>query len=293
MVLPMRLDWLESFLAFAETRNFTRAAERVHVSQPALHVQIRRLGEDLGVTLYRRRGRALELTDEGRRVEAFARTVTSQIDEFRRDLKGEAARAPIVVSAGRATHLYLLAEPLRAWIARGAHRVQLRTESREETIEAVLSGRAHVGVAPLDAVPLSIEARPIATFEMRCIVAADHPLATRSRLRVEDLDGQRLVLPPADRPHHATVVNALRAAGAHADIVVEAGGWELMTHFASLGLGIAVVNAIAPVPRGVRSIPLQGLPRITYHALLPRGRPLPTEARALFEHLSGGTRRGR
>ena len=283
----MRLDWLESFVAFAETLSFTRAAERLHVSQPALHVQVKKLGEDLGVTLYRRDGRALELTDEGRRVEAFARSVTSDVGDFRRELAGDAARAPVVVSAGRATQLYLLAEPLRAWVSPGARRVRLRTETREETLDALLSGRAHVGVAPLDSVPLSIEARSFRTFPTLCIVPDGHRLARRRRLRVADLDGCRLVLPPADRPHHAAVVAALRAVGAHADVVIEAGGWELMTHYASLGLGIAVVNGIAPVPEGVRAVALHGLPKITYHALLARGRSAPTAARALFDHLTG------
>ncbi len=286
----MRLDWLESFVAFAETRNFTHAAARLHVSQPALHVQIRKLGDDLGVTLYTRNGRALELTDEGRRVEAFARSMTGQVDEFRRMLAGEAERAPVIVSAGRATHLYLLAEPLRSWVLDGSRRIQLRAETREETVDALLAGRAHVGVAPLDTVPLSIESRPIGTFGTLCVLPPDHPLAKRRRLRVADLDGCRLVLPPSDRPHHATVVAALREAGARADVVIEAGGWELMTHYASLGLGVAVVNAIVPVPSGVRAVPLQGLPRITYHALLARGRLASTDARALFEHLVASRR---
>lgn len=287
----MRFDWLESFVVFAETRNFTRAAELLHVSQPALHVQIRKLGEDLGVTLYRRRGRSLELTDDGRRVEAFARSVTSEVGDFRKVLAGESERAPVVVSAGRATHLYLLAESLRAWVSSGSRRVQLRTETREETVEALESGRAHVGVAPLDTVPLSMEARAIATFETLSVVPLDHPFAERSRLRVADLDGCRLVLPPADRPHHKAVVSALRECGARADVVIEAGGWELMSHYASLGLGVAVVSAIAPVPRGVRAIPLHGLPKITYQALLARGRSAPKEARALFDHLCKWERR--
>lgn len=284
----MRLDWLASFVAFAETGNFTRAAERLHLSQPALHVQIRKLGEDLGVTLYRRRGRSLELTDEGRRVEAFARSLTGQVAEFREQLTGEAQRAPIVVSAGRATHLHLLAEPLRRWVLDDAHRVQLRTETREETVNALLSGRAHVGVAPLDVVPLSIEARVIRSFRMHCVVADGNPLARRGRLRLTDLDGQRLVLPPADRPHHVAVMAALRGAGARVEVVIEAGGWELMTHYASLGLGIAIVNGIAPVPSGVRAVPLEGLPAVSYHALLARGRSAPRQARALFDHLTSG-----
>jgi DNA-binding transcriptional LysR family regulator len=53
----IRSEWLTSFIAFAEELNFTRAAARLHISQPAFHVQIRKLAEALGVTLYERAGR--------------------------------------------------------------------------------------------------------------------------------------------------------------------------------------------------------------------------------------------
>ncbi len=54
----MNYDWLFSFVAFADRLNFTRAAEELHITQPALHAQIRKLSEDVGTTLYRREGRS-------------------------------------------------------------------------------------------------------------------------------------------------------------------------------------------------------------------------------------------
>jgi DNA-binding transcriptional LysR family regulator len=64
-------EWVRAFVTFAETLNFTHAATRLHISQPALHVQIRKLGESLQTPLYVRHGRSLTLTDEGRKVLAF------------------------------------------------------------------------------------------------------------------------------------------------------------------------------------------------------------------------------
>jgi len=69
----IRSEWLTAFIGFAEELNFTRAAARMHLSQPAFHVQIRRLSEAMGVTLYERRGRNLVLTPHGRELLAFAR----------------------------------------------------------------------------------------------------------------------------------------------------------------------------------------------------------------------------
>ncbi|HBQ14955.1 MAG TPA: transcriptional regulator, partial [Myxococcales bacterium] len=76
------LEWLRAFVVFAEHLNFTRAAEALHLSQPALHVQVKKLGEQLEVTLYERRGRALVLTDEGREVLAFGRELLARCERF-------------------------------------------------------------------------------------------------------------------------------------------------------------------------------------------------------------------
>ena len=72
---------LAAFVVFAEQLNFTRAATLLHVSQPALHTRIRKLGEQLGVPLYRRVGRQLALTDAGREVVRFARELEGRTRE--------------------------------------------------------------------------------------------------------------------------------------------------------------------------------------------------------------------
>jgi DNA-binding transcriptional LysR family regulator len=74
----LRLDWLRAFVAVVETGGFTAAAARLHVSQPALHTQIKKLGEWAG-PLYTITGRRLQLTPRGREVEALARDVLAQV----------------------------------------------------------------------------------------------------------------------------------------------------------------------------------------------------------------------
>ncbi|MEJ2229481.1 MAG: LysR family transcriptional regulator [Alphaproteobacteria bacterium] len=69
----MRADWLQAFLTFSQSMNFTRAAEMLNISQPALHVKIGKLAEWLGQPLYRKEGRNLVLTPVGERVSAYAR----------------------------------------------------------------------------------------------------------------------------------------------------------------------------------------------------------------------------
>src|SRR6185503_323999 len=93
-------DALSSFAVFAEHLNFTRAAEELHISQPALHVKVQKLAESLGRPLYRRDGRRLTLTQEGHTVARFARELDGRMASFVAEVRGTTSQRPIVLAAG-------------------------------------------------------------------------------------------------------------------------------------------------------------------------------------------------
>ena len=101
-------DLLDTFVEFAKHLNFTYAAQVRHLSQPALHMQVRKLSEQLGVKLYQRRGRQLELTSAGQKVVTFARDFRHRSQVFLASLHGYQPKAPIVMCAGEGAYLYLL-----------------------------------------------------------------------------------------------------------------------------------------------------------------------------------------
>jgi DNA-binding transcriptional LysR family regulator len=138
---------------FAEHANFTRAAKVLHLSQPALHVQVAKLSEAVGVPLYVLRGRHLELTREGTRLLAFAREMGERSREFVEDLHGRGRREPVVLCAGEGAYLYLLGDALRAYSRSGSVPLRLLTRERTGTIDAVQCGDAQLGVAAVDDVP--------------------------------------------------------------------------------------------------------------------------------------------
>src|SRR3954466_4732227 len=105
-------DLLRAFVAFADTLNFTHAARRVGLSQPALFERVKRLADDLGAPLYERAGRQLRLTERGQRVAAHARDALSRADVFMRDLRGEPAREAVTLAAGEGAVLYPLGPAL-------------------------------------------------------------------------------------------------------------------------------------------------------------------------------------
>ena len=264
-------EWLHSFSVFAEHLNFTHAAEALHLSQPALHAQIRKLSESLGVPLYRRVGRELELTKEGTLVLAFARDLRSRSDELFQLLRTGSSRQPVVLSAGEGAYLYLLGEAIRQFRSAAARPLKLFTHDALESLDAVRSGEAHLGVAALDVLPRDLEVTKFTEVEQMLVMPTKHPLARKRQIRLRDLEGAKLIVPPADRPHRVALSRALLAEGVSWEPVVEASGWELMLHFVRLGLGLAVVNGCCRIVQGLAARPLKALPGVPYHLFHRRG----------------------
>jgi LysR family transcriptional regulator, low CO2-responsive transcriptional regulator len=266
----MKLEWLEAFVAFAERMSFTRAAEALHVSQPALHVQIARLTEALGAPLYRREGRALVLTPQGRETLRLAREIRERARELADVVRTGGSAQPVVLAAGEGAFLYLIGEAVSAFAARAAAPLTLLARDAEGTVAALRAGEAHLGVAALHGAPAGVDAEPLADSALVLAMPKGHALARKRRLALGDLEGARLIVPPEGRPLRAIVSGALLSAGVRWEVAVEAVGWPLTLHFVQLGLGVAVVNALCRLPAGVVARPLPELPRTRYWLL---GRP--------------------
>jgi DNA-binding transcriptional LysR family regulator len=265
--MPQKLlhhDWLASFAVFAEELSFTRAAARLHLTQPALHVQVAKLGEQVGAALYERHGRALVLTAAGEATLAFARRQAEAHAEFFAAREGKPSARAFVLAAGEGALLYVLDDWLRELGRRKDVKLSVIVRDREGTLAAVRRGEAHLGVTTLDAPPADLAVSHLLTAEMVLALPARHRLAGKARVRLADLASERLVLPPGDRPHRALVERALGGVGVAPDVVVEASGWPLMLHMVALGLGIAVVNGVCRLPRGVVGKPVSELPAVRY-----------------------------
>jgi DNA-binding transcriptional LysR family regulator len=263
-------DALRSFAVFADHLNFTRAAEELHISQPALHVKIRKLSSAVGSTLYSKDGRRLELTTAGRVLAEFARTLGHELDEFFATL-GAPLPEPLTLAAGEGSHRYVVAGAVRLLISRG-ERLRLLGTDRDETIDAVRSGRALVGVTVLGSSPRGLAAVPLATYPQVVILPVGHPLARPRALHLDDLDGADLVVPPPRAPQREALEHAAGDRGVSWTVAAEADGWAQMLHFVGLGVGICVVNGCVEPPTGMVARPVDDLPLVTYSALFrPRG----------------------
>ncbi|MEU5553848.1 MULTISPECIES: LysR family transcriptional regulator [unclassified Micromonospora] len=260
----LEADALRSFAVFAEHRNFTAAAAALHISQPSLHVKIRKLAAALGVDLYERDGRRLTLTVAGERLAAYALDTRHRTDEFLRELHQDAAPT-MTIAAGRGALRWVIAEPIR-WIGRQGRRVHVITADRDAALAAISAGRADLAVVAHDPPGRQYESTQIAAYRQVLVIDDGHPLAERRQVRLRDLDGLDLVVPPAGRAHRRALDRALLDADVTWQVAAEVDGWDLLVHLAALGVGATVVNGCVELPDGLRAVPVHGLPTIRYWA---------------------------
>jgi LysR family transcriptional regulator, low CO2-responsive transcriptional regulator len=257
---------LASFRAFAEELNFTRAAVRLHISQPALHVQITKLAESLGVALYRRSGRSLVLTSAGRELLGFARDYERRSETFLA-LLGRPTPRTIVLAAGEGTLLFVLGDAIRRATRRSSVDLRILSRDRDGVLAALRSGEAHIGVTALSAPPEDLTAVRLRTVGMSAVMARGHRLASKRTVRLTDLAGERLIVTPSGGPHREQLERALANANVAWERAVEATGWTLILHYAALGVGVAIVNDICRAPAGALTRPIPELPSLGYWLL--------------------------
>lgn len=262
----MNLDFLESFRVFAQTLNFSHAATQRHLSQPALHKQIRALQEDIGTQLYRRVGRNLELTEGGHRLARLAIETRNRIDDCRADILNENRTSSIGLVAGRGAYLYLLGRGIQRFTKKGL-KVDLMTGDSPATLLALKSGRAALGVTVVREIPEGYFGEMIREVRPHLVVSQSHALASRKSVGLKQLNTLPLILPPTPSPMRESLTTIFEHEDCELSIAMEASGWELMMHFASLGLGATIVNGCCRPPRGTVAIPIPSLPSAQYYLL--------------------------
>lgn len=284
LVRAVSLDALLAFAEFAEDANFSRAAIRLHISQPALHTKIAKLGRVVERPLYVRRGRSIEITEAGRKVQRFARELAASTRAFQGELLEEEAAQAVVLAAGEGAYLYLLGQGMRAHLAANKHSLRLITADGAAAVEAVQSGRAHLGVASLDTIPDGMTCEALTRVGQVLAIPRQHALSVRRRIRLKDLNGTELIVPPPGRPHRVMLSQMLQSAQVDWKVAVEASGWEVMLHLVRLGMGLSVVNACCRVPSGVVTRPIPELPSLQYF-VFSRSAALPRVAQTLKQNL--------
>lgn len=261
-------------VAVAEERSFTRAAERCLVVQSALSHQIKALEHELGVRLFARTSRRVEITAAG---EAFLMQARASLDAAERAISEAAAASGQIrgtLTVGVIPTVTAIDIPTALGQFHRTHpavRIRLRGGGSDEFIAAISAGSMDIAVLglPDSTPPKGVNARVLARERLVAVVAAQHPLAERRKLRLEDLAGEAFVDFPEGTPGRIPSDLAFQAAGVHREVAFEAMSTNLMFDLVRQGLVIALLSpAVIPASSDdLRTIPVTAGPtRIEYLA---------------------------
>ncbi|MBS1794801.1 MAG: LysR family transcriptional regulator [Acidobacteria bacterium] len=191
----MELWQLRTFTAIAETLNFTKASEKLHLTQSAVSHQMKALEEELGVPLFIRAKSGVLLTDAGRIALHYAERILKEAEELREKVS-ENITGRVRVAAATQALVYLFA-PLFEDFMDAFETVELvfrTTVSTEQTVEDILEGVADVGFASLEVYSPTLQVTPLFEDELVLVVGKKHRLAKRAEISIKELEKERLIL---------------------------------------------------------------------------------------------------
>lgn len=241
------LRHLGYFVTVAEERHFGRAAERLHMAQPPLSQQIRRLEAELGVELFVRTTRRVDLTPAGAAYLEKARAILASVEEAAHETRRVAAGVVghlAIGCVGSAT--YSLLPALSRRLAQELPGVDFSFRGEmlaSEQVEALRAGTVDLALLRPPVTDGSISLTRLREDRLVAAVPADHPLAERKQVRVADLAGTPLIVHSADRRStmYDVVRGLCRDAGFDPVIRHEVGETSTLVTLVAGGLGVAVV----------------------------------------------------
>jgi DNA-binding transcriptional LysR family regulator len=281
---------IRAFLALAQHRNFTRAAQQSHLSQSAFSTMIRTLEEAIGLRLFDRDTRKVDLTPEG---ELFRQGVSRLMEDFRAtmaDLGEHAAQ-----SRGRA-RISALPSLAAGWLPgllaefRRHHpgiALEVSDELSESCIERVRAGRADFALAAIRSTSPELRADPFCSDRFHLVCRRDHPLAARKRVTLQELAGSPFIHLARSSSVRQHIEAALGPSTLDADMELEQ--LSTVAGMVRAGLGISVVPSLALFhfehpELATRPVNAPGLKREIF-VVRRRDRSLSVAAQGLLDYL--------
>lgn len=238
---------MQYVMELARCRSFTKAAEALHITQPTLSKMIKSLEEELGVQLFTRVGKQVELTDAGQVilsqageiVEAF-RSITSELHDLTQLGRGRiriglppmvgASFFPRVMSRFRSRYPGL--------------EIQLVEEGSKKLEAEVAEGRLDMGVVLMPTDENRFDTFTIIRERLQLIVPPDHPLADKRRVALQELSGEPFILFREDFGLHGKIIAECRRAGFQPNVLYESSQWDFMAEMVAAGLGVALLPEV-------------------------------------------------
>jgi DNA-binding transcriptional LysR family regulator len=245
----VNLRRLEYFVTVAKHLHFTRAADELEIAQPALSQQIRRLEGELGVQLFERTSRNVELSEFGKALLPRAHALLNQARIAKREVRALAGleRGVLRVGASGTIAAFLLPELIaryREMHPRSLlHILQRRSEGILDLLEA---GDLEVGLIRLPFRHTSLQITPLITEPIYAALPLDHPLASEASIRLGQLAEDDFVMCVSQaEPFYEVVINLCAEEGFEPRVIADGAEYTTVFRLVVMGMGVSIVSGLA------------------------------------------------
>ena len=288
----INLSELRVFVTAAEEGNFSRAAERLQLSQAAISQNIHALEKEYGVELFIRRGRSVELSESGQAILPLAREILHSSSRFEDAMRNatQQVSGDLLLGCSTSSGRYLMPILLSLFQKQfPAVRSRIKVLSRAEVLEQLLDETIPLGITSRVFEHHEIESLPIFSEKVILVVPFNHPWASNGVVEPGDIVGQPIIMREETSGTHATLLAGLRAHGITPDmldVMMELGSSEAIELAVERGMGVGFVSEMVAA-RGlslglVKKVEMKGLPlERTIHLARRPNYPF-TRAQSLF-----------
>ncbi|CAH2717034.1 HTH-type transcriptional regulator CynR [Neobacillus rhizosphaerae] len=240
----MELRQLRLFMEVAKQKSITKAAENMHLSQPALSKSIIALEEELGMTLIIRTNKTSDLTDTGKVVLEYAQKMNALQDEMKTTLNDMTNLTRGQINIGLPPFIGSLFFPrVMAKFHHAYPNIELNiTEyGGARVVKSVEEGEFELGVAVLPLDEQQFDIYPIVEEEMKLLVYKNHRLASRKEVEIEDLTDEEFIFYHDEFALNQMMRDHFIAAGFEPKILFKSSQWDLMSEMVAANLGITIL----------------------------------------------------
>lgn len=235
---------IQIFQTVAQTENFTRAAELLHMSQPAISMQVKQLEENVGLSLFERQGKRIVLTTAGRAMHAYTCEIAAKYQgmvETLEELKN-VHQGYIKVSAAN-TSIYFITRMLAGFSQQNEGiTVSLNITNRKTLVEQLQNYEADLVVMGEPPVNLDLHSQRLMCNPLVLIAPANHPLAGQKDIPVSAIIGEKFVVREPGSGTRAAIERFFAEHGYTFSSMLEMGSNESIKYSVIAGLGLGIVS---------------------------------------------------
>lgn len=287
----MNIRQIEAFHAVMETGSATRAAERLNISQPAISKLVKAFSEHCGFVLFHRKGGQLVPTREAQILAGEVTKVFSgagRIRDVARALR-ENEWGDVSIAAPPAFSVGFLPRIIAENMHLPELRVQILSRTSPQIVEMVANQQVDVGLSVIEPNHPDISSRLLVTFPLVCLVPANHRLAKRKKLHINDLREEPFISLPSSDCSFTRAERAFQLSGGAMKRKIEVPFSETAAMLVAQGAGVAVVPPFAGSdidPDLVVRLPIQPVEQTDLWLLKPKQRHAPLVVELMEELLS-------